>query len=324
MSGEAMTSAVRRLIAVFVLVLLPGLAHAQCVASATDLDFGQVNLITTPQPTGTGTITVTCTNSSTLALTYRVCVNLGAGTGASGATRRMLNGSNALSYQLYQNASRTTPWGSRLQSGNGNPATVDLLTLPGVPSTQTLTVYGQISASQSGAAGGQYASSYAGADATYNYQQFPVTADCSTLSNNPSSTSFSVRANVNRTCAVSATLIDFGSRTTLSSALNAQGNLSVTCTNALPFSIALGNGLWGSAPAARRMRLLGTTTGPTIIYGLYQDAARTLIWGGSAGQTFGSTGSGVAQVIPVYARLQPQVTPQTGTYTDTVVVTVTY
>lgn len=124
------------------LLFLPSLAKAQCVVTATDMDFGQVNLITTSQPTATSTMTVTCTYSGLLAA-YRVCINLGAGTGASGTTRRMQNGSNTLTYNLYSNSARTTSWGSRLQSGFGNPVSLDLTPLLGFPASQTLTVYGR-------------------------------------------------------------------------------------------------------------------------------------------------------------------------------------
>lgn len=324
MRTGSMISWLRWLAALAFLSLLPSLAQAQCTVSVSDLDFGQINLNTTSQPTGTASVNVSCTNSTLLALTYRVCINLGGGTGASGTTRRMVNGSNYLSYQLYQDGGYATPWGSRLATGFGNPVTVDLLTLPTGPSSTTLTVYGRIAAGQSSAAGGTYLSNYSGTSATYNYQSFPVTAACTSLANNPTTTSFNVRATVDRTCAVTATAIDFGSRTTLATALNAQGNLSVTCTNGLPYSVSLGNGLWGTAPGNRLMRLQGTTTGPTIAYALYQNSGRTTLWGSAAGQTLAGTGSGATQSVPVYARLESQTTPQAGTYTDTVVVTLTY
>ncbi len=236
----------------------------------------------------------------------------------------MQNGSNTLTYNLYSNSARTTSWGSRLQSGFGNPVSLDLTPLLGFPASQTLTVYGRISASQSSAAGGLYTSSYAGTDATYNYLQSPGLADCSTISSNPGTAPFTVRANVDRTCAVSATLINFGSHTSLASTLSAQGALSITCTNSLPYTVSLGNGLWGTAPATRLMRLQGTTTGPTISYALYQNSGYSQIWGSSAGQTVAGTGNGALQSYPVYARLQSQTTPQAGTYSDTVIVTVTY
>lgn len=311
--------------AAFLFLLLPGFAKAQCAVTATDLDFGQVNLITAvQQPTATSTITATC-NYSGLAATYRLCISLGGGAGASGTTRRMQNGSNFLTYNLFKDVLYTTPWGTRNQTGFGNPVQLDLTPLLTLPATQTLTVYGRIGAGQSGAAGGLYTSSFA-TDASYTYMQTPGLGDsCSTITGNPGVAPFVVRTNVNRTCTVTTAEVNFGAHTSLSSALSAQGGLSVTCTNALPYTISLGNGVSGTGPAARLMRLQNAPAGPTITYGLYRDAAFTQVWGSTIGTTtVAGTGNGVAQTYPVYGRLQSQSTPQAGIYNDTVVVTITY
>jgi spore coat protein U-like protein len=63
----------------------------------------------------------------------------------------------------------------------------------------------------------------------------------------------------------------------------------------------------------------------TITYGLYQNAARTIAWGGTIGtNTVAGTGTGLAQLTTVYGRVPGQATPSPGTYTDTIIVTVTY
>jgi spore coat protein U-like protein len=67
------------------------------------------------------------------------------------------------------------------------------------------------------------------------------------------------------------------------------------------------------------------TLGPeTITYGLYRDSARSLVWGSLAGSTVSGSGNGTATAHPVYGRVPPQATPPPGTYSDTVVATVTY
>jgi spore coat protein U-like protein len=58
--------------------------------------------------------------------------------------------------------------------------------------------------------------------------------------------------------------------------------------------------------------------------GLYKDAARTQLWESSAGEQVTGSGAGTVQNLPVYGRIPPQATPPAGTYSDTVVVTVTY
>ncbi len=55
---------------------------------------------------GTGTVTITCTKGSA------PTVSLGLGGHASGSTRRMTDGTEFLSYELYQNIGRTTVWGT--------------------------------------------------------------------------------------------------------------------------------------------------------------------------------------------------------------------
>ena len=63
----------------------------------------------------------------------------------------------------------------------------------------------------------------------------------------------------------------------------------------------------------------------TITYGLYQDASRVTPWGDSVGvNTMAGTGSGLAQTFTVYGRVPAQNTPSPGTYSDTVVMTISY
>ena len=63
----------------------------------------------------------------------------------------------------------------------------------------------------------------------------------------------------------------------------------------------------------------------TITYGLYQDAARSNPWGNTIGtNTAAGTGTGSNQALTVYGRVGAQTTPSRGTYSDSVVVTVTY
>ncbi len=75
------------------------------------------------------TLSVRCTNGTA----YNVGLNLGGGAGASTATRYMVDGSsNTLGYTLYQNAGRTTLWGTTVGSntrsgtGTGNAVTIDV------------------------------------------------------------------------------------------------------------------------------------------------------------------------------------------------------
>ena len=57
----------------------------------------------------------------------------------------------------------------------------------------------------------------------------------------------------------------------------------------------------------------------------YRDLARTLPWGSTIGtNTVAGTGTGSAQAYTAYGHVPAQATPSAQTYTDTIVVTVTY
>jgi len=121
------------------------LANVQstCIAAATDLNFGNVGVITAPIDQ-TSTITVTCTNGTT----YNVGLNAGTGTGATLPSRKMVNGTNLLNYTLFRDTARTQIWGTTVGTdtvagaGNGN--------------AQNLTVYGRILAPQTSPPPGLY------------------------------------------------------------------------------------------------------------------------------------------------------------------------
>jgi spore coat protein U-like protein len=79
-----------------------------------------------------GSFTVTCTKG------VAYTVSLGLGNNASGSTRRMTNGTDFLTYELYLDAARTTVW---------DAANVAAGSAPNI-SPITLTVYGQVAAGQ--------------------------------------------------------------------------------------------------------------------------------------------------------------------------------
>jgi len=89
-------------------------------------------------------------------------------------------------------------------------------------------------------------------------------------------------------CSVSASNMNFGSASLLSSALSATGQISVSCNASLPVTIALDNGATGTGPTNRLM----TAGGNSIQYGIYKDSAHNQPWGNSVGtNTASGTGS---------------------------------
>jgi spore coat protein U-like protein len=56
-----------------------------------------------------------------------------------------------------------------------------------------------------------------------------------------------------------------------------------------------------------------------------QDSGRATPWGDSVGvNTMAATGSGLVQSFTVYGRVPAQNTPSPGSYSDTVVLTISY
>ena len=116
--------------------------NAGCTVTAGSLAFGSAQLLSVPVTAST-TVIPTCTNTTP----YTVLLDAGSGTGATVAARKLTNGSNTVTYSLYQDAAFSTVWGNTAGqtvagTGNGN--------------AQSLTVYGRIPA-QAGAPPGSYA-----------------------------------------------------------------------------------------------------------------------------------------------------------------------
>ena len=138
-------------------------------------------------------------------------------------------------------------------------------------------------------------------------------------------TTFAVSGTVVPTCSVSATPMSFGAAipNPINSNVDATSTVTATCSSGAPYTIALSAGLGAGATfAARRM-----TSGPNgLTYTLFTDAGRATVWGdGTAGNTLSNNnGSGSAQVISVFGRIPAPQTVPTGTYTDTITVTVTF
>lgn len=300
------------------------MARAQsCTFSVSGVNFGNVDTLSGAAVDTTATVNITC-GGAALGARVRVCLNIGEGTGGqTSGTRHMRDALNRpLNYNLYQDPSRTILWGTTSQPALGNPVAVNLsLPAGGGSVSASRTIYGRVLGNQQSTFSGAYSSSFAGAHTRFNWQTYLVTPPaCSTVTLNPIRSAFTVQANVIPNCRVTAKNINFGNHGVLDAAVDATGGLGVTCTPGTAYNVGLNNGLTGTGPTARRM----TRSGQAVLYGLYKDSARSNPWGNTGTQRLAGTGTGATQSIPVYGRVPAQQTPAPGTYTDTVVVTVTY
>jgi spore coat protein U domain-containing protein, fimbrial subunit CupE1/2/3/6 len=136
-------------------------------------------------------------------------------------------------------------------------------------------------------------------------------------------TTMGVSMTITAGCSASATPVGFGTASVLSSAITANGGISVTCTNTTPYNVGLDQGAGSGATVAGRLM-----TGPssaTVSYGLFQDSAMSKNWGKTVGtDTVPGTGSGSAQSLLVYGKVPAQTSAAPGSYADVVNVTVSY
>lgn len=109
----------------------------RCTVSTIPLAFGQYDPTSTHSTAAlyaTGTISVACTKGTS------ATVVLDAGANASGSTRRMANGADYLTYDLFQDAAHTTRW-----SSNGGQVNVPKATSM---TARSFALYGSIAPGQ--------------------------------------------------------------------------------------------------------------------------------------------------------------------------------
>ncbi len=195
------------------------------------------------------------------------------------------------------------------------------LALNGTGSTN-LTIYARAFGGQGTVPPGTYTTSFSAADTDFVYGTLGI-LPCPNIIVLPQHAhpTFTGSATVLSNCKVTATDIGFGSQGLLTANIDQTGTVSVTCTAGTTYNVGLGDGNENAGPSGRAMALGANKIG----YGLYRDGARSQVWGSTIGtNTVGGTGTGAAQNLTVFARVAPQVTPPAGTYSDVIVVTVTY
>lgn len=137
---------------------------------------------------------------------------------------------------------------------------------------------------------------------------------------------FNVTASVVDSCSVSANDLAFGNVEPVNNLnIDAVGSVTVTCSLGTTYSVLLdaGNNSSDGSVSTRRMNDGSTNY---LSYQIYSDALRSSVWGESSG-TDDVTGIGTGLGVPlvVYGRIPSgQQETQTGSYTDTIDVTVNY
>jgi len=119
-------------------LLVTATVTKNCSITTTPVAFGSYDPIVANAASpldGTGTVVVTCTKGA------GTRIDLGLGSNATGSTRRMLGGTDLLTYELYTDTGRSTVWGSGAGAGQSIPAAPN-------KNPRTFTVYGRVAAGQ--------------------------------------------------------------------------------------------------------------------------------------------------------------------------------
>jgi spore coat protein U-like protein len=138
-----------------------------------------------------------------------------------------------------------------------------------------------------------------------------------------------VDATISATCTISTTAVNFGTYDPIvahkTAALAGTGGVTTTCTNGSAATITLGQGANATATstdaAPERQMASGTNR---LSYQLYSESTRTTVWGNTSTTGKAITGSGTASTETVYGSVPAGQNKPTGTYSDTVVATVTF
>jgi spore coat protein U-like protein len=132
-----------------------------------------------------------------------------------------------------------------------------------------------------------------------------------------------VTVSLQAAASVTASALAFGSVGLLAQNTDASSTVSVLASSGTPFNVGIDA---GPAPGSTVSdRVMTSTGGATVHFGIYTSAARVTVWGDQIGaNTQTGTGTGTAQSFIAYGRIPAQNTPPIGTYTTTLNVKVTF
>ena len=302
-------------------------AAVSCSISAITASYGSVDILSGAIDDTTGTFTVTCSGGSA-SQSIRLCLEMGAGATALGPSneRVLRSASDYIDQEFYFDAARTQVWGAWGTTVTAYPVASPAgiqqdVTLNGSGNgTFNYTVYGRIFGSQQTKTPGSY--TWTGSSPAVQYRATSGATACPTGGSTAASSGSTFSATINSNANVSTSGVNFGSVSFMTSNTDATGTVTVQATNTTPYNVGLGAGGGSGATVATRKMTNGANT---VTYSLYSDVSRTTVWGNTIGSdTVTGTGSGNNQSLTVYGRAPVQSSKPPGTYTDTVVVTVTY
>jgi spore coat protein U-like protein len=130
----------------------------------------------------------------------------------------------------------------------------------------------------------------------------------------------SVSASIAGACTVGGAAMSFGAYSA-ATASTTNSNIQVTCTNGTNATVSLNQGANNNRVPSAGSRALANGTN-YLGYEIYSDSGLTTVWNAANSQTINSTGAAVT--LTAYGRIPAGQNPATGSYNDTVTITVTF
>jgi spore coat protein U-like protein len=304
-------------------------ATMSCTMTFSTVAFGSFDVLAGSEVDTTGTATVSCTGAAA-STAYRFCSDVRPGPDAVGNQRNMwMSPSYLAGFNLYYDAAHLNAWGNYIQPYLGGGYQFDLTSNVSGQISGTVTVYAAAPSGQQTVVPGAYTEYMA---SVYNnllqYGSTTSGGSCP-VGGSTIQVSFYVTGTVITNCNVNGGTLNFGTTSYLTSNIDATATITVQCTNTTPYSLGIDNG----ANASASQRRVSAGGGNYVNYGLYTDAGRSNAWVGTTSSSnctngtsscYLGTGAGSTQNVTVYGRVPPQPEPALGSYSDTVVVTLTY
>ncbi|NGZ82866.1 Csu type fimbrial protein [Duganella aceris] len=321
------------------LALLCGQARADsCTVAQSDIVFPTVSSISSTDVYASANFKVTCTWTSFVAgLLFpnaTVCLYLGGGSNSSAtvtAPRQLGNGSKAVNYNLYTDASYSAAkiWGG--WAGTGTPSnliTFNLTKTGGVGSlVQDVNLFGKLNADSTlagldvGPDNLSFTSNFGAGSVLMRYIFFLTGLGDCTLGTSVAMP-FQVRANVINDCNINVGSLVFPNSNLLNSAVSTTSSMSIQCSKNTAYKIAFSAGANGTM-TARKMKNTGTAE--TVSYQISNTLNGASLGDGTGGTVaLSGTGDGTTYNQTVYGLVPSQATPSPGDYKDTITATVSF
>jgi spore coat protein U-like protein len=136
-----------------------------------------------------------------------------------------------------------------------------------------------------------------------------------------STSTMSVSANIAGTCSVGATSLAFGTYTA-TAVSTATAPIRVTCSSGVAAQVSLSQGNYNNRAASYGTRALANGSANFLGYDVYTDNTFSTVWNTTTTVPITSTGNPVT--VNAYGRIPAGQSPATGSYNDSVTITVTF